>query len=185
MNLNRLTERSQEALREAQSLATRASNQGVDVEHLLAALLAQSDGITLPLLRAVGANVETLRSRVQQEIDRLPKVSGPAARPDQVYVTQRLSQLFTRAEDEAAALKDEYVSVEHLVLAALTDSGATGRLLKDQGITREKLMTALQKVRGNQRVTSPTPESTYQSLEKYGRDLTKLAEQGKLDPVIG
>jgi ATP-dependent Clp protease ATP-binding subunit ClpB len=185
MNLNRLTERSQDALREAQSLATRANNQGVDVEHLMLALLAQRDGITGPLLQAAGANGDVARTRLQQEVEKLPKVSGPAARPDQVYVTQRLSQLLTRAEDEAAALKDEYVSVEHLLLAALGDSGATGRLLREQGVTRDTLMSALQKVRGSQRVTSANPETTYQALEKYGRDLTKLAAQGKVDPVIG
>jgi ATP-dependent Clp protease ATP-binding subunit ClpB len=185
MNLNRLTERSQEALRDAQSLATRAGNQGVDVEHLMLALLSQRDGIAAPLLEAAGAKVDELRGRLQQEVDRLPKVSGPAARPDQVYVTQRLSKLLTTAEDEVTALKDEYVSVEHLVLAAGKDTGATGRLLREHGVTRDNLMTALQRVRGSQRVTSPTPESTYQALEKYGRDLTKLATQGKLDPVIG
>jgi ATP-dependent Clp protease ATP-binding subunit ClpB len=180
-----LTERSQEALRDAQSLATRAGNQGVDVEHLMLALLSQRDGIAAPLLEAAGAKVDELRGRLQQEVDRLPKVSGPAARPDQVYVTQRLSKLLTTAEDEVTALKDEYVSVEHLVLAAGKDTGATGRLLREHGVTRDNLMTALQRVRGSQRVTSPTPESTYQALEKYGRDLTKLATQGKLDPVIG
>ena len=185
MNLNRFTERSQEALRDAQSLATRASNQGVDVEHLMLALLSQRDGITDPLLQAAGAKADVLRTRLQQEIERLPKVSGPAARPDQVYVTQRLSQLLTRAEDEAAGLKDEYVSVEHVLLAALSDTGATGRLLKEQGVTRDTLMAALQKVRGSQRVTSQNPETTYQALEKYGRDLTKLASLDKLDPVIG
>ena len=185
MNLNRFTERSQEALREAQGLAMRASNQGVDVEHLLLALLAQRDGLTAPLLQAAGASGEALRTRLQQEVERLPKVSGPAARPDQVYVTPRLSQVLTKAEDEAAALKDEYVSVEHLLLAALSDTGASGRLLREQGATREALMAALQKVRGSQRVTSPTPETTYQALERYGRDLTQLAAQGKVDPVIG
>jgi len=185
MNLNRLTERSQEALREAQSLATRAGNQGVDVEHLLLALVLQREGVAIPLLQSAGVDPRTLQTRLQQEVDRLPKVSGPAARPDQVYVTQRLSQLLTKAEDEAAALKDEYVSVEHLVLAATADAGASGRLLRDLGLTRETLMSALQKVRGSQRVTSANPEGTYQALEKYGRDLTQLAEQNKLDPVIG
>jgi ATP-dependent Clp protease ATP-binding subunit ClpB len=185
MNLNRLTERSQDALREAQSLATRANNQGVDVEHLMLALCQQRDGIAAPLMQSAGVELRTLLTRLQQEVDRLPKVSGPAARPDQVYVTPRLSQLLTKAEDEATALKDEYVSVEHLILAAQADGGATGRLLRELGVTRDGLMGALQKVRGNQRVTSQNPESTYQSLEKYGRDLTKLAEQGKLDPVIG
>jgi ATP-dependent Clp protease ATP-binding subunit ClpB len=185
MNLNRLTERSQDALREAQGLATRANNQGVDVEHLMLALCQQRDGIAAPLLQSAGVEMRTLLTRLQQEVDRLPKVSGPAARPDQVYVTPRLSQLLTKAEDEATALKDEYVSVEHLILAAQADTGTTGRLLRELGVTRDNLMSALQKVRGNQRVTSQNPESTYQSLEKYGRDLTQLAEQGKLDPVIG
>ncbi|MGH7788146.1 MAG: ATP-dependent chaperone ClpB [Candidatus Binatia bacterium] len=185
MNLNRLTERSQDAVREAQSLATRASNQGVDVEHLMLALLAQRDGIAAPLLQAAGVDPQGLQARLQPEVDKLPKVSGPAARPDQVYVTQRLSQVFTKAEDEATGLKDEYVSIEHLVLAALADNGATGRILRELGVTRESLMGALQKIRGSQRVTSQNPETTYQALEKYGRDLTKLAAQNKIDPVIG
>ncbi|MEO8601690.1 MAG: ATP-dependent chaperone ClpB [bacterium] len=185
MNLNRLTERSQEALREAQSLATRAGNQGVDVEHLLLALLQQREGVALPLLQSAGIDPRALQTRLQQEVDRLPKISGPAARPDQVYVTPRLSQLLTKAEDEAATLKDEYVSVEHLILAAQADTGASGRLLREVGATREALMSALQKIRGSQRVTSANPEGTYQALEKYGRDLTKMAELGKLDPVIG
>ena len=185
MNLNRFTERSQEAVREAQTLATRASNQGVDVEHLMLALLQQREGVAGSLIQAAGADPAALQSRLQQEVDKLPKVSGPAARPDQVFVTQRLSQLLTKAEDEAGALKDEYVSVEHLILAAQADGGATGRLFRDNRLTREALMGALQKVRGSQRVTSQNPETTYQALERYGRDLTKLAAQGKVDPVIG
>ncbi|MBX3026320.1 ATP-dependent chaperone ClpB [bacterium] len=185
MNLNRLTERSQEAIRDAQGLATRAGNQGVDVEHLLLALLQQREGIAGALLQAAGADPSALQARLQQEVDRLPKVSGPAARPDQVFVTQRLSQLMTKAEDEATALKDDYVSVEHLILAAQADGGATGRLFREQRLTRDALMSALQKVRGSQRVTSQNPEGTYQALEKYGRDLTKLAALGKVDPVIG
>ncbi|MGD9763400.1 MAG: ATP-dependent chaperone ClpB [Candidatus Binatia bacterium] len=185
MNLNRLTERSQEALREAQNVASRAGNQGVDVEHLLFALLEQRDGIAGALVQAAGIDTAALQIRVRQEIDRLPKVSGPAARPDQIYVTPRLTQVLHKAEDEAAALKDEYVSVEHLVLAITADTGPSGRILRELGLTRERLMSALQKVRGSQRVTSQNPETTYQSLEKYGRDLTKLAAQGKIDPVIG
>ena len=185
MNSNRLTERSQEALREAQNTATRASHQGVDVEHLLTALLAQPEGIVAPLLQATGADLSNLQSRLKQDLKRRPKVSGPAARPDQVYVTERLSRLLTQAEDEAAGLKDEYVSVEHLVLAMIQDGGATGQWLREQGVTREQVLGALQKIRGSQRVTSPNPEGTYQALERYGRDLTALATQGKLDPVIG
>ncbi|HVM95066.1 MAG TPA: ATP-dependent chaperone ClpB, partial [Candidatus Acidoferrales bacterium] len=118
------------------------------------------------------------------ELNRLPQVSGPSGAPEQIYVTQRLSKLLTRAEDEAKSLKDEYVSIEHLLLAALEDQ-TSAKMFKELGLQREGLMAALQKVRGGQRVTSANPEGTYQSLEKYGRDLTKLAASGKLDPVIG
>ncbi len=185
MNINRFTEKSQEALREAQSLATRRSHQGVDIEHLLLALIEPADGLAAAVLQASGANVATLKQRVGQELDRLPQVSGPSGGPEQIYVTHRLSQLLTRAEDEAATLKDEYVSIEHVLLAMVEDRGGAGKLLREQGVSRESLMSALQKIRGGQRVTSPTPEGTYQALERYGRDLTKLAAQGKLDPVIG
>src|SRR6185437_15934628 len=114
-------------------------------------------------------------------LDRMPKVSGPSGAPDQVYITARLNRLFIDAEDEAKKLKDEYVSVEHILLAAADDI----RTLKELGVTRDRLMQALREVRGSQRVTSQNPEATYEALERYGRDLTKLAAQGKLDPVIG
>ncbi|MBI3782536.1 MAG: AAA family ATPase, partial [Deltaproteobacteria bacterium] len=184
MDLNRLTEKSHEALRQAQSLATRRNHQGVDVEHLLTALLEPRDGLAAAIIEAAGANVATLRERLQNELNRLPQVSGPSGAPEQIYITQRLSKLLTRAEDEAAALKDQYVSIEHLLLAASEDSSCA-KLFQDLGLRRETLMAALQKIRGGQRVTSTNPEATYQSLEKYGRDLTKFAAQGKLDPVIG
>src|SRR5881296_1952595 len=186
MDLNRFTEKSQEALRGAQALATRRNHQGVDVEHLLAALLEQPEGLAAALLAGAGIAPSAVRERVEQELNRIPQVSGPGVGAQQVYITQRLARLLTQAEDEARGLKDEYVSVEHLLLAMLEDaSGAAGRLLRSLGVTRERLMAALQKVRGHQRVTSPNPEETYQALERYGRDLTKLASQGKLDPVIG
>ena len=186
MDLNRFTEKSQEALRGAQALATRRNHQGVDVEHLLAALLEQPEGLAAALLAGAGIAPSAVRERVEQELNRIPQVSGPGVGGQQVYITQRLARLLTQAEDEARGLKDEYVSVEHLLLAMLEDaSGAAGRLLRSLGVTRERLMAALQKVRGHQRVTSPNPETTYQALERYGRDLTKLATQGKLDPVIG
>jgi ATP-dependent Clp protease ATP-binding subunit ClpB len=185
MNIHRFTERSQDALREAQGGATRLGHQGVDVEHLLLALLDQREGIARPVLEASGANADRLRAAVKEELERAPKVSGPAAGPEQLYVTQRLGRLLAQAEDEAASLKDEYVSIEHLLLAMLDDRAAAGRLLREQGVTRESFMAALQKVRGSQRVTSANPEATYQALERYGRDLTQAAKQGKLDPVIG
>jgi len=184
MNLERLTQKSQEALRDAQTLALRRNHQGVDIEHLLAALLAQSEGVAPVLLERAGVPVADLRERIERELARVPQVAGPGS-SGSPYVTQRLAKLLAQAETEAGTLKDEYVSVEHLLLAMLDESGAVGRALKQVGLTREKFMEALRGVRGNQRVTSQDPESTYQALEKFGRDLTALAGQGKLDPVIG
>src|SRR5262249_37791200 len=120
-----------------------------------------------------------------RELERLPKVSGPSGSPDQVYVSGRLNRLLAQAEDEAKRLKDDYVSIEHILLAMTDDGGAAGRILKEVGLTRHRPMRSLQEVRGHQRVSSPNPEGTYQALERYGRDLTKYASQGKLDPVIG
>ena len=185
MDFNRLTEKMQEALRAAQSLAVRHGNQQVDVEHLLLALLDQEGGLAISVLNKGDINAEGIRKRVQQEIDRLPKVSLSGSSPDQVYVTGRLQRLLTEGEDEAKRLKDDFVSVEHVLLAITGDGGAAGRIFKEFGLTRDRLMKALQEIRGNQRVTSANPEASYEALEKYGRDLTQLAAQGKLDPVIG
>jgi ATP-dependent Clp protease ATP-binding subunit ClpB len=181
MDINRFTEKSQEALQEAQRLAARGGQQYVDVEHLLAALLAQEPGLTSSILRKANVNLDGLKRRVQQELERLPRVSGGGGES----ISSRLNRLLMHAEDEAKQFKDEYVSVEHLLLALLGDTGTTGRLLKEFGVSRDRLMTALQEVRGTQRVTSQNPEATYEALEKYGRDLTKMAGLGKLDPVIG
>jgi ATP-dependent Clp protease ATP-binding subunit ClpB len=181
MDINRLTEKTQEALHAAQSEALRRGNQQVDVEHLLAALLSQEGGLAASILKRAGANLEALATRLNQDLERLPKVSGPGGAPDQIYVTGRLNKLFTKAEDEAKHLKDDFISVEHFLLAAVDDAKA----FKELGITRDRLMQALREVRGSQRVTSKNPEATYEALEKYGRDLTKSAEAGKLDPVIG
>ena len=185
MDINRFTEKLQEAIRSAQSKAIRYGNQQIDVEHLVAALLEQEGGLARSILSKAGVNVESLGQRLEAEIERLPKVSGGGGGPDQVYLTSRLNRLLTAAEDEARKLKDEYISVEHVLLATVDDGGAAGRLLKEFGVTRERLMQALRDVRGNQRVTSQNPEATYEALERYGRDLTKLAGQNKLDPVIG
>src|ERR1051326_2526057 len=184
MDVNRFTEKAQEALRAAQSKAVRLSHQQMDVEHFMSTLLEQEGGLASAILAKAGIPVDNLKLRLDQDLDRLPKVSGPAGAPEQIYVTGRLNKLLTQAEDEAARLKDEFISVEHFLLAAAEDAGATGRIFKEFGITRERLMQALREVRGSQRVTSQNPEATYESLEKYGRDLTKLAAQGKLDPVI-
>src|SRR5438067_7650569 len=185
MDINRFTEKAQEALHAAQQKASRLGNQQVDVEHLLGALLEQEPGLALSILRKADINVDNLKRRVERELERFPRVSGAEGTTDQIYLTARLNRLANQAADEAKRFKDEFVSVEHLLLAMTDDGGATGRLFKELGITRDRLMSALQEVRGNQRVTTQNPEETYEALEKYGRDLTKLAASGKLDPVIG
>src|ERR1035441_10611146 len=185
MDFNRFTEKMQEAVRAAQSIAVQHGNQQIDVEHLLLALLEQEGGLAPSILNKADIKVDSLRARVQQEVERMPKVSGTAGAPDQVYVTQRITKLVTQAEEEAKPLKDDFTSVEHVLLAITDDSGPAGKIFREFGVTRERLMRALQEVRGSQRVTTQNPEATYEALEKYGRDLTQLAGQGKLDPVIG
>jgi ATP-dependent Clp protease ATP-binding subunit ClpB len=189
MDFNRFTEKLQEAVRSAQSIAVQHGNQQVDTEHLMLALLNQEGGLAPSILNKADIRVDALRTRLQQEVDRLPKVSGSSSGPDQVYVTNRITKLLTQAEEEAKRLKDDFVSVEHVLLAATEDASGpgntTGKLFREFGVTRERLMRALQDVRGSQRVTNQNPEATYEALEKYGRDLTQFASQGKLDPVIG
>src|SRR5712691_5239964 len=133
MDINRFTEKLQEAIRSAQSTAIRHGHQQIDVEHLLAALLEQEGGLAGSILTRAGVNVETLTRKLQSELERLPKVSGASGGPDQVYVTARLNKLLTKAEDEAKKLKDDYISVEHVLLAAIDDRGAAGKLLKEFG----------------------------------------------------
>ncbi len=181
MDMNRMTIKVQEALQAASGHAMRRSHQGVDVEHVLLALLEQEGGIAGALLEYAGVAVSAVKAAVEQALSKLPQVQGPGAGPGQIHLTARLSQVLTRAEEEMKALRDDYLSVEH-VLLAMTEEGG---ILRRVGLTRDRLLPALQKVRGNQRVTSQDPEGTYQALEKYGRDLTRLAGQGKLDPVIG
>jgi ATP-dependent Clp protease ATP-binding subunit ClpB len=185
MDFSRFTEKLQEAVRAAQSTAVQHGNQQIDTEHLMLALLDQEGGLAPSILNKADIRVDALRTRFQQEVDRMPKVSGSGGSPDQVYVTNRITKLLSQAEDEAKRLKDDYVSVEHVLLAATEDTGSSGKLFREFGLTRERLMRALQEVRGSQRVTTQNPEATYEALEKYGRDLTQMASQGKLDPVIG
>lgn len=187
MDINRFTQKSQEALQEAQQLALRLGHVEVDSEHLLTALCAQEDGLISRLLAKMGVNIVALRDALRAELERRPRASGPGIEAGKIYLTQRLNQLLIQAEDEAKRLKDEYVSVEHLFLA-LIDQGSstvTGKLLRQYGITREKYLAALTNVRGNQRVVSANPEATYEALARYGRDLVAEATKGKLDPVIG
>jgi ATP-dependent Clp protease ATP-binding subunit ClpB len=187
MDLNRLTQKSQEALQLAQTMAVRHGHQSVDPEHLLAALLLPSDGLIPRLFNRMNVPLPDLQRTVQDEIDRRPRLSGPGVKPGEVYVTKEFSQLLVKAEDEMKALKDEYISVEHLLLAMIdgtTGSGASKALARFK-IDRDRFLAALMEVRGNQRVVSATPEQTYEALGKYGRDLVAEARAGRLDPVIG
>jgi ATP-dependent Clp protease ATP-binding subunit ClpB len=187
MDFNRLTQKSQEAFAEAQNKAVTLGHVEVDGEHLLWALLDQPEGLVPRLLKRMDLQPETLLKAVAEELDRRPHVSGPGAEPGKIFVSQRLSRLLVSAENEAKRLKDEYVSVEHLFMALLAEGDKTlsGKLLKQVGIDRERFLTTLTEVRGNQRVTSGNPEASYEALEKYGRDLVKMARSDKLDPVIG
>jgi ATP-dependent Clp protease ATP-binding subunit ClpB len=182
MRLDKLTTKSQEALQQAQGLAEKRNHQAIDVEHLLFALIGQKEGVVLALLQKLGVPPTTVAERLQKALDRLPQVTGAAG---QTYITPRLKKVIESAESEAEALKDEYISTEHLLLAMVQDGGEAGKILKDLGASRDKILSALVGIRGAQRITDPNPEEKYQALEKYGRDLTDLARKGKLDPVIG
>ncbi len=183
MDLNKLTEKSQAAVAEAQNLAMRHQHQALEVEHLALALVEQEGGLVPRLFEKAKVSPDLLKTKLEEEIARLPRVSGDAT----PYATQRLNKLLVTAQDEARKLKDEYVSVEHLALAMFGEptSAPISKIFKALGVKRDDFLKALTAVRGNQRVTSQNPEATYEALEKYGRDLTKLAQQNKLDPVIG
>ncbi|WP_321478280.1 ATP-dependent chaperone ClpB [uncultured Paludibaculum sp.] len=180
MDLNRYTEKSQEAIRGAQTLAARLSHQQVDSEHLLLALLEQENGLAPSILLKAGVNLESAHRRLMTELDKLPKVQVSGGGQG-MYLTQRLAAVIGNAEQEAKRLKDDFVSVEHILLALQAGNGVAGQVLGD----RANLESAIKEIRGSQRVTSQNPETTYQALEHYGRDLTIMASQGKLDPVIG
>jgi ATP-dependent Clp protease ATP-binding subunit ClpB len=187
MDINRLTIKSQEAIHDAQTKALRFSHVDVDVEHVLLALLDQPDGLVPPLLASAGADPQRVHADVTAELNRRPKVNGPGVAAGQINVTQRLSRLLDSADREAKRLKDDYVSVEHVLVAMLSEGAGSvaARILAANGVTRDGFLAALTAIRGNQRVTSATPEGTYEALEKYGRDLVAAARADKLDPVIG
>ncbi len=187
MDINRLTQKSQEALAAAQAKATSYGHVEVDGEHLLWALLDQESGLVPRILSKMDVDLAGLLKATEAELDRRARVSGPGAEPGKIHVSQRFSRLLVAAEAEAKRLKDEYISVEHLLMALMAEGENTGagKLLKQHNVTQERLLAALTEVRGNQRVTSANPEETYEALEKYGRDLVKMARTDKLDPVIG
>ncbi|WP_158847836.1 ATP-dependent chaperone ClpB [Saccharothrix deserti] len=187
MDTERLTQKSQQALHDAQTKALRFGHTETDGEHLLLALLDDPEGLAPRLLDQAGVVPDALRTALEAELGRRPRVSGPGAAPGQVFLTRRLADLLDTADREAKRLKDEYVSVEHLVIALIEEGSTTaaGRLLHEHGLTRDRFLQVLTAIRGHQRVTSAMPEVAYEALEKYGRDLVADAAAGKLDPVIG
>ena len=186
MNMNQFTQKSLEAVQAAQTLATEHGNQQIEQVHLLCALVEQEGGFVPQLLTHMGMTVESFDAALRHEIEKLPKVSGSGRRADQVYVSSGVDQALNAAVEVATSMKDEYVSVEHLLLALMNKADGTIKpLLNTYRLEREKVMQALAALRGNQRVTSDNPEETYEALKKYGTDLVERARQNKLDPVIG
>ena len=186
MNMNQLTQKTIEALQNAQRIAVEYSNQAVEQEHLLAALARQQDGLIPQLLTKLGADPNAFAQAALQKVEALPRVTGSGRDPDKVYISGDLDRALNAAEEQAKQMKDEYISVEHVFIGMLRRPGkAAGELFQTFHITLEAFMKQLSAVRGNQRVTSDNPESTYDALKKYGQDLVEMARQNKLDPVIG
>ena len=186
MNMEKFTKRSLEAIRDAQQVAIEHQNMQIDQQHLLYALTAQQEGLIPQLFTALNIEPQRVLSACKREIERIPKVSGPGRDPEKVYISQSVDAALNEAEKQAEHMKDEYVSVEHIVLALMEKpNGVLKRLFSEVGLTRDAFLKQLQAVRGNARVTSDQPEDTYDALKKFGTDLTDLARRQKLDPVIG
>jgi ATP-dependent Clp protease ATP-binding subunit ClpB len=181
MDINTFTQKSQEAIVTAREIAAQRNHQYVEPEHLLAALLSQTDGLVYPLLAKLEIHVTDVRGPLDRALDAEPKVYGNT----EVTFSPGTGEVLAAADNERAALRDDYVSIEHVLLALASSAGTTGEILRNAGVTKDAILTALTEVRGSQRVTSQSPEDTYASLEKYGRDLTEFARRGDLDPVIG
>jgi len=186
MNAEKLTQKSQEALQLAQTKAVTYGHQQVDVAHLLVALVEPRDGLVARLLERMKVTVDAFQGAIEADLRKLPKVSGPGFSADKIFLTQELAAVLAVAEQQAAKMKDEYVSVEHLFLAALAGAKAgLKEVFRTFALDEPRFLNALKEVRGNQRVQSANPEATYEALERYGRDLVQMAKQGKMDPVIG
>ncbi len=186
MDLNRFTYKAREAIAAAQNIAARYRHQQLDPEHLFLALLEQEEGLTNKLLTRAGVDAKAIKSSLQNFLARQPKIYAGEGTAEQIYLSPRLARVLERAREEAASFKDEFIAVEHLLLAILeTAQGEAAKIIKHSGLNRNTLLQALQSIRGHQRVTSPDPEETYEALTRYGRDLTEVAAAGKLDPVIG
>ncbi len=185
MDMNKFTVKAQEALGEAQNIALMRNHQEVDVEHLALALLRQKDGLVPGILGRMNAKVEVIAAELEQALDKKPSVTGSGVDQQTIRITQRLARALAQSEELARRLKDEYISVEHIFAQLIEAGGAMGEICRRNGIDQEKFLRATAEVRGGQRVTSASPEETYEALSKYGRDLVEAAGQGKLDPVIG
>ena len=187
MDINKLTQKSQEALQEAQTKALRYGHTEMDGEHLLLSLLEQHDGLIPRIFAKMDVPLNEFKMEIERDLERRPKVSGPGMEAGKIYITNRLNKILINAEDEAKRLKDEYTSVEHIILAMIGEGISTpsGRTFKKFNVTRDRFLNTLLSIRGHQRVTSAMPEVSYEALEKYGMDLVAQARKGKLDPVIG
>ena len=186
MNAEKYTQKSLEAVRDAQEIAIRNQNMQIDQQHLLLALIKQEGGLIAQMLKKMKVDANRMVNACEREIARIPKVTGPGREADKIYISQSVDAALIEAEQQAQAMKDEFVSVEHLFLAIVEKpNGPVKAILNEFGVTKEAFLNVLQKVRGNTRVTSENPEDTYDALQKYGQDLTELARQQKLDPVIG
>ena len=183
MNLQKFTLKSQEALQTAQEIAANYNNQAIEPIHLLAALIQDSAGIIQPMLMKLGANMSYLKIKINEQLESLPKIAASATANH--YLSTGLSAVMESSLKEATAMKDEYVSVEHLLIALTEQKSNTSQLLKDQGVIKEFVLKILSEFRGNQRVTDQNPEDKYQALHRYGRILNDEARKGKIDPVIG
>lgn len=187
MDISKFTQKSQEAISEAQNQAIKFGHQQIDAEHLFLALVSQEEGLIPRLLERAGYDVVAVKDAIKGELEKLPKVSGPGVQPGQIYVTQRVNSVLLAAQELAKKMKDEYVSVEHIFLSLLDEPPNTGvgRVCQTFRLDKDKVLSVLTEIRGHQRVTSDNPEGTYDALKKYGRDLVEEARKGKLDPVIG
>ncbi len=184
MQINKLTYKAQEAVAEAQKTAEGYNHQQVDTVHLLLSLIKQKDGIAPQILKKLSADITNIEKELNRELERIPRISGPG-KIGQIYITQKLNDVFSAAEKEAEQLRDEYVSTEHILIALTEIDSPVSRILKNAGISKDKILKVLVEIRGAQTVTDQNPEDKYQALTRYSRDLTELARKGKLDPVIG
>jgi len=187
MDINKFTQKSQEAVSLAQEYALRHGHQQIDAEHLFKALMEQENGLVPKVLKHAGYSPEAVIKSLDEQLSRMPRVSGPGTQPGQIYITQRLNSLLLKAQDLAKSMQDEYVSVEHILLTLLDEPPSTGvgKVIQELKLDKNRVLSSLTEVRGSQRVTSANPEDTYDALQKYGRNLVEEAAQGKLDPVIG